>query len=352
MLDTTSTTTVQSLLDQSIEQDSHKADYQAPARQFSFDDQSRLVPAVENNLFGESVSPSPLHPTPWAWSQIFTKLGPTVFGKDKVKGLPSDYLLALRPEQRAGLLNDHLQGTSTNWLVRSFDDNARAVLSDKFTKIDNSHLLDILNKVAEGSNLPYSVTRNSSVNPDSLNIRIIWKDIQLPGGRGGYGIGTYIRNGETGNRRGGIFPLIQRHSCQNSIIVDDRTNAYEFLHLGNASSKLTLIKAAIVDILPFAAHLLDQFIKADAEQIPDFSDVISGLCKQYGWGESVQTRIAVGTEGRDTRFGLINGITWAAHEISNPDLESDLEIIGGSLLLAPDSVFHKAAQLAQLERRS
>jgi hypothetical protein len=78
--------------------------------------------------------------------------------------------------------------------------------------------------------------------------------------------------------------------------------------------------------------------------------VIAGLCKQYGWGEDTKTRIAVGTEGRETRFGLINGITWAAHEVKNADEQSDYEIIGGSILLAPDSVFHNAAYAGRRER--
>jgi len=347
------TLTVQNLLDQSQDQDTHKADFTSPARSFQFDQSSRIIPQVEAGLFGQTASVSSLAPTPWAWSQIFSKLGPTVYGKDKNKSLPSDYLLALRPEQRAELLNDHLQHTDTNWLVRSYDDTARAVLSDRYTAINNSDLLDILNQISNGTQQPHHLTRNSSVTPDSLNVRIIWKNIDTGDdshGNGSWGIGTYVRNGETGNRKGGILPLVQRHSCQNSIIIDNGKSGYEFLHLGSLSSKLTLVKAAISDVLPFAAHLLDKLIKADGEKIPDFTDVISGLCKQYNWDEDVKLKIATGTEGRDTRAGLVNGVTYVANFIEDPDRKADFQIAGGAILLAPDSVFHTAVRIAREAR--
>lgn len=340
-------TQIQDLLDQSIEQDTHKANYKGPAKQFHFDEASRITQEA-GPLFG-GASFSPLAPTPWAWSQIFQKLGPSVFGKVS-KSLPSDYLLALRPEQRADLLNDHIQHTDTNWLVRSFDDTARAVLSDRYTTIDNTDLLDLLNKVSEGTQQEHSLTRTSSVTPDSLNVRIIWKNIETGNnshGNGSWGIGTYIRNGETGNRRGGIFPLIQRHGCQNSIIIDSSQEAYEFLHLGNLEAKRTLVKAAIGDVLPFAAKLLNDLIAADEQQIPDFTDVLAGICKQYGWSEDQKSRIAIGTEGRETKLGLINGITFSAHAIEDPDRKADIEIAGGSILLTPDSVFHKFASIGR-----
>ena len=344
-------TQIDNLLEESLEQDQHKADYKGPAKEFKFDDLSRIVPAA-GPLFGKDISGKPLEATPWAYSQIFSKLGTTLFGKAS-KSLPSDYLLALRPEQRAALLNDHLQYTKGGWLVRSFDDSARAVLSDRYTTIDNSALLDIINRVSQGTEQPHKLTPNSSVTPDSLNCRIIWKNIETGDnskGNGSWGIGTYIRNGETGNRRGGILPLIQRHSCQNSIIVDSSTSGYEFLHLGSQDAKLTLVKAAIADVLPFAAKLLDDLIKADGEKIPDFTDVIAGICKQYKWGEDLKSKLILGSEGQDTKLGLINGVTALSHAVEDPDLKADFEIAGGAILLTPDSVFHRFALIGREDR--
>ena len=95
------------LLEKSREQDTHKADYTNPAREFTFDAESRLN--VSANMFGLSASMSPLTPTDWAWRQVFSKLGTSVFGKGSSKTLPADYLLAMKPELRAHVLNEHIQ---------------------------------------------------------------------------------------------------------------------------------------------------------------------------------------------------------------------------------------------------
>lgn len=353
MLDT-QTLTVADLLDQSKAHDDHKADFKSSVRNFSFDDNARIVPSVEPGLFGSVATSTPLAPTRWAWSQIFSKLGPTVLGGDR--SLPSDYLLALRPEQRAALLNDHIQHTSADrtWLVRSFDDNARAVLSGIYTDINNTDLLETLHKVTTETTQPNSLTRDSNVTPDSLNVRIIWKDIDRPrpdgGGNKNWGIGVAVRNGETGNRKGGILPLIKRGSCDNSIVLDDGVHGYEFLHLGNKAAKLALIKGAMIDILPFAAKLLEDMIQADTQLIPDFTDVISGICLQHGWNEDIKIKIAQGTEGQETRAGLVNGVTWVSHFVEDPDTQLDFQIAGGAILVAKDSVFSSAARLARAER--
>jgi hypothetical protein len=346
MLATDQKSTLHELLDQSLEQDQHKADYTGPAREFKFDQNSKIVPNLDAGIFGTAISTPSFQPTDWAWSQIFGKLGPSVFGKNKSKGLPGDYLLALRPEQRAALLNDHLQNTDTNWLLRTFDQNARAVLSDKYTPISNTDLLDILDKVVSGSDLPSATARGSCVSPDSLNASIIFKNIEIPGtsdGNKNWGIGVKIRNGETGNRRGGIHALVKRHSCDNSIVLDNDIEGYSFLHLGSATAKLINVKDRIATILPFAATLLEKLIEADSQDIPDFADVINGICIQHGWDSDRKDRIFQGTEGRETRLGLVNGVTYSAHYVADPDAKSDIEAIGGAILVAKDSVFHQAA---------
>lgn len=338
----TQTRTITELLDLSREQDTHKADYKAPAQAFRFDENSRIVPSEGQ------YSVSPLAPTRWAWSQIFSKLGPVVLKGSR--SLPGDYLLALKPHQRAALLNDHIGETNQKWYVRSFDDTCRAVLSDKYTPVSNTELLDIVDKIAAGTTQTHSLTRDSGVSPDSLNLRIIWKDVNKGDdsrGNGQWGIGVGVTNGETGNRRGGIYPLIKRHSCDNSILFDLEGQTYEFLHLGSLHAKLANVKAAIGNALPFAAELLDQLIQADAIAIPNIDEVIAGICAERGWDQKTQIRIAQGTEGQATKLGLVNGITFAAHEVENPDEKTDFQLFGGAILLSPDSVFHSYARVGR-----
>jgi hypothetical protein len=324
--------------DVSSNHDTHKADYTEAAGSLHFDTQARLI--VPDQLFGEV---PPLTPTTWAWNQLFTKLGPTVYGKGTQKVLPSDYLLSIPPQLLATNLNDHL--TRINgavWLVRSYDDSCRAVLSDGFTTIGNTEILDILAGVVEQNQTPDFQLIRPSVQADEINIKSVWKNINKRGGD--YGIGVYLGNGEIGNRKLRIYPMVQRHSCTNSIIVE-HDKGIEFVHRGNKFTKMVQIKSVIAELFGLAAEVLEKMIAAEAEAIPHFTDVLAGLSVQYGWDDETYATVAMGTEGRDTRAGLVNGITYAAHAIERePSAQADMEIIGGRILLAPDSLFYQMAQ--------
>lgn len=318
--------------------DTHKADYTETARNMHFDEQSHLI--VPRQLFGEV---PPLTPTPWAWGQIFNKLGPAVYGKGTQKTLPGEYLTAIPPQLRAINLNDHLMNINgTVWLVRAYDDACRAVLSEGFTTIGNTELLDVLAGVVEQNLTPDFKLVRPSVLPDEINIKSVWKNVRKGGGD--YGIGVYIGNGEIGNRRLRIYPVVQRHSCTNSIIVE-HDKGIEFVHRGNKFTKMVQIKSVIAELFGLAAEALEKMIAAESEAIPRFTDVLAALAVQYDWDEKTHTTVAIGTEGKDTRAGLVNGITYAAHAIERePSEQADMEILGGRILLAPDSLFHQLAQ--------
>jgi len=322
-------------VDKSAEYDSHKADYSEFVRNLHFDEAARLV--IPAQMFGQV---PPLTPTPWAWNQVFSKLGPAVFGKGCNKTLPSDYLLAIPPDLLAENLNRHIQSANgAAWLVRGYDAGARAVVSEGFTTIANTELLEILDGVVDQNPTADFRAVRSSVSPDDLNIRTIWKDT----GGGNYGIGVYIGNGEIGNRRLRIYPLIQRHSCENSIIIE-HDKGIEFVHRGNKITKMVLVKSVIAELFGVAAEVLEKMIEAESQQIPDFADVLGGLAIKYGWDDSTRTAVTLGTEGQQTRAGIVNGVTYAAHTVEKftPNETADMEILGGRLLLAPENLFRQA----------
>jgi hypothetical protein len=342
----------ENLLEQSREQDSHKTDYTAHPTNIKFD-QSCIMQVESGGLFEHSsVALSPLE---LAYRQMFSKLGTVVYGKGANKSLPFDYLMALRPDLRAHVLNDHTHNYQNGeWFIRAYDDNCRAVLSDRYAAISNTELLTILDTVSNDAKTPSRLTPSSCVTPDSLNVRIIWKDVNRgndDNNKGGWGIGVAITNGETGQRKLRGMPLLQRHSCQNSIILDQSVNGFEFTHRGSIATKMIVVKSAMQEILPFAAELLETMIAAEAQYIPDFSDVLAGLAIQYGWDDKQAAEVAVGTEGQTTRAGIVNGVTHAAKFIENPDTRMDMEILGGRILVAPDSIFSQAARIS-VERNS
>ena len=341
---------LQAMLAKSQEFDGHKADYINPAQIHHFNEDARLT--VQTQWMNSQVSVAPLELTENALRQLCSKLAPSVFGKASGKGLPFDYIQAIAPNLRAALFNEHLTRASGDWMVRAYDDKARAVLSGHYAAINNTELLDVLEQIVTSSSAPSSMTKTSEVTPDTLNARIIFRDVTKTdrdgGSKGDWGVGVYIGNGETGNRRLRVLPLIQRHSCQNSIIVDSGKGAVEFVHRGSVSTKRVLVRSAMAEVFPWAAKLLDKMIAAEEQFIPDFAEVLDGLAEQYHWDEETKIKVAMGTEGKETRAGLVNGITFAAKEQKDPDSIADMEILGGGILVAPDSVFSKAVRVARV----
>lgn len=341
-------TQVESTLSQILEQayafDQDKADFNGQPAAFKFNEKADMQ--VPGTLFG-GVPPMPM--SEWATRQLFQKLGSAVFGKGSNKSLPYDYMMALLPEHRAYLLNQHVKtvpAESDNWFVRSYQSTVRAVLSKGYTNIGNTELLELADQVIKQNPSAELTLVRPHLTPNTLHLKVVWKNVNV-GKDGDYGLGVYIGNGEIGNRRLSIFPMIQRHSCTNSIIIDSDRGA-EFIHRGSRESKMVILRATIAEVFPVAAEWLNKMILADGEKIPHFSDVIAGLAKEYGWSDRAAMNVAVGTEAHETRAGLVNGITYAAHssELSSDD-QADMEILGGRILAAPDSLFAQAIQTAK-----
>jgi hypothetical protein len=347
---------LQTLIERSEEYDQLKADYSEKARYFHFDEQARIVPPGVAGF-----SSLPLTVSDHALTQICAKLGPAVFGKGSQKSLPRDYLQAIAPDLRAENLNRHIANTNGNsWMVRAYKETARAVLAGDYPggrdingDFDNTQYLKIVQSFLDEidhSKFPGLKIARSSVTEDDLNIRIIWKNDPRGGAGRGYGLGTAIINGETGLRKLKIPSLIQRHSCENSIVVDADGESFAFIHRGSFAALRTQFKAAIGKALQIGANALDKMLAAEEEQIPDFYNVLEGLAEKHNWPREIAMTVAEGTEGQHTRAGIVNGVTWAAHTIfDDPNDQMEMETLGGQLLYAPANLF---TQLANDHRRA
>jgi hypothetical protein len=333
------------ILEQAVALDQDKADFNGQPAAFKFDDLTANM-QVPNTLFGD-IPPMPM--SEWATRQLFQKLGPAVFGKGSNKSLPYDYLTALLPTHRATLLNNHVKtvpAETESWFVRSYQGTVRAVLSKGYANIGNTELLELADQVAKLNPSADLTLVRPHLTPDTLHLKVVWKNVSV-GKDGDYGLGVYIGNGEIGNRRLSIFPMVQRHSCTNSIIIESDKGA-EFIHRGSRDSKMVILRATMAELFPVAAEWLNKMILADGEKIPQFTDVLTGLATQYGWNDKLALNVAVGTEGRETRAGLVNGITYAAHVSQlNGDDQADMEILGGRILASSDSVFAQAIHAAK-----
>lgn len=330
-----------------------KADYIQPAGEFKFLDNGALTNTTDaTGLFaGTSMAPGFL--TKFALDQAFEKLGKAYKRDGKsLNSLKSQHLEALaevEPDLFATVMNRAIarMPEKATWTVRTFENTVRAVLSKDYLIIDNDEMLGTLQTILDQQQAVHRISTRSFLNADNMSVDILFKDIHTGkgDGNGGFTLGVRVMNGETGKWKGGVYPIVKRHSCDNSITTDNRELCYEFRHSGQntAASKRVLIAEAIGRILPFAAELVQGLIEAEEQHLPRFNDIVEGMSIKYGWSESITHTVFAGSEAKQSVSGLVNGITYAAHKAtSNPEQRVEMETAGGNILFDTKAAVREA----------
>jgi len=330
------------LINTSCEFDELKRDYgPVPAREMvQFDDVTAelvLPPDLMSTMSGESEVR--MLPTDWAFkNQICQKLGVACWPGEN-KSLPGEYLLQCPSSMRARQLNhwvkrlpDNQNGTAKEWFVRGYDDGStcRAVLSNRFSVVDVTETLGWVKQAldSKGNGLT-PVIHNPIVTPDILHLRVLFKDVN----DGGYAVGGYFTTGEIGNRRIGAYPLIQRHSCTNSIVIPKDEFSWEHNHTGSRAVLRSLFMGAIFEVLKGAAEGLDLLLRAEEQEIPDFADYIDSLAEEYSFTTETRDEILIGSEGHESLFGVVQGISHAANRMDDPTEAADMQLMAGAVLV-------------------
>lgn len=307
---------------------------------------------------------------PHALGQLLGRLSSVYFGKGSSTMMDRqdwETMLAKYPKQFAPIINDLLtQVESKGLLIRTEAKAIRAVLTDKYGIVDNTQVLNAVREilVATGDAMPDLTVVKSTVNRDRLDMRIVFKNPKITNpelipqgetrrgdiGNRPYGFGVYVGNEETGRGGLSVKALAQRHGCTNSIIIESKENI-QLRHLGETQVLLGRLQQSFADILPIGADILNRIYAVTNKALPNLTDVLSGLSKQYGWDDDAQNQILIGTEGQETVMGLVNGVSYAASLLKDSTDQVEMEMQAGSILTAPDSLFARAAQQSINARR-
>lgn len=345
--------TIDQLIAKSEKHDELKHDHVVPLSAVSFDEAARVV-LEEKTPFGGT---APMNLTNYALCQAFTKLSCAVYPAGSSKTLPADYLTRIPRDLLATILNRHVSDLTAKsaarrdrgWTVRGYGDTARAILDGRYpTKPGNTEILRMVQETLEadgGAGFGGVTLIRSEVTPDNLYLKAVFAKVNT--GDGEYGLGVCIVNGEIGNRNLVFEPLIQRGVCTNTTVVDADGFSVRQIHAGNHWAEMkTILRVAINRALRISGELVNRLLAADAEQIPTFAEVLSGIKADQGWDDATFKTVVTGTEGRETRAGIVNGITYAAHKLHGDDPEAmhEMERLGGAMLVAPGSLFEAAAR--------
>lgn len=316
------------LIEESKAYDQHKWDvgpYRVDGYRFAPNGNLRVGPS----LFSDAAD-KPM--TDHAFRQACGKLGPACWGTSRA--LPAEYLMKCPPAMRAQQMNYWIDQTDPErqWFVRGYQEEVRAILSDRYAVIDVTETLEWAKDALDSNNegIGFRFVR-PVVTPDVLHLRILYNDIDTgPGGH--YGIGGYLSTGEIGNRRIGVYPLIQRHACDNSIVIPSGQFMWEHTHVGRRLLLKQMFQTAIFEVLDGAISALEALLESDKVEIANFTKHVQKLAEARGWSADFADQVVFGSEGHSTVFGLVNGISYAAHSVEDPDEQAGVQSLAGEFL--------------------
>ena len=363
-----------SLTDRSAQLDEQKADYRVRACDLTLNPNNGHLVLAANPLpyddseisrfgrIGAVRQTRELELTDTATLQLHSKLGQAHFGRGSNKTLPTEYLGKFPNDLYASILNWTLGKSDGAWKIRACEDSCRAVLDSGYPRIWNTEVLRQLRRALDkGLEGDYSTSglnaQRSFVSADELFIRLWWQG----SGTGNYRIGIAIGNGEIGNRTFSGYPCVQRHSCENSIMTTQistltgQESSFRLVHYRGASANAMMIQfyAALPGLIGASAVLINRMIEAEAIALPNFHQILNGLAVEHGWKPDLLDRVQEGTEGQRTLAGVVNGISFAAHEyasLTEPERAS-MELLSGDYLFAKPQDWTRLARQGEERKR-
>jgi hypothetical protein len=336
-MNTGNSITIPQLLDLARTQNGLRNDYRATTDNLYVDEDGRLDVRGNYSIVNGS-DPAPLNLTKHALGQVAGRLG-IAYGRAFLgnnETLPSPIV--------ADILNHFLdENEGKEFLVRQFGDHVRGVLSNKYLIMDHqwvlTQALQTMTNPDTGEVAPHIVAPGWRLEPDYMQASIILQSYTPDNGSDGpYGLGASIRNGTVGNASTGVASIIMRTSCTNSI--RERRNDWTVRHVGSTeilALRETLIIAAFAEAFAYSTELVDAMIRSRRQRLPNVFDVIGQMVQGQKLPSGIEQLVVSGTEQQESLFGLVNGITYAAHkgqadEVIDADTSEDLEALGGLLL--------------------
>ncbi len=296
---------------------------------------------AEGNLcssrLDRTLYPKGLSPTPWATSQLCSRLGiPTAYYKrcpTWLRDAQANHFLhqeteRVKSERVAGRLSPP---TGERWLLRAKGNVLRGVLSDRYAKLNNADALCTLKPLVENR---FEV-RWLSLTDESFHLRLtdprLSRDI-LPGDRVMAGI--HVANSEVGKRSVTVDALVYRLVCQNGLIrlVKGKSLLHQ-RHVGLTPAHLQAsLGRALEDALIQSAGFMERMSWATRERLGEVEKTLETLPFSQTLRETVKASLLAEPKGQqETLYGLVNALTFTAQGLE-PDERYALEAMAGTLL--------------------
>jgi hypothetical protein len=263
-------------------------------------------------------------------------------------GASSDTISPLPAQWPRGLTNGHhfaggiYAGAMSSeyvkpeyWLLRARGDSLRAVLSDRYTPLDNRTLADCLHRT-----LPSHLQVEwLALDDEAFHLRIIdptlGRDV-LPDDR--ILAGLHIANSEVGKRSVTVDAMVYRLVCSNGLIKLVKGKSLLCQRHVSASTPhfIALLRQALGMALSTANGFLEQLALSTKLPIPDVESEIKRLGEQAHLSDSFLGQVKASlqqerSDQQETVFGLTNALTAAAQSL-DAEKRYEMEVLAGRLL--------------------
>lgn len=279
-------------------------------------------------------------------------------------GIPAKYydiMQSQKPELLAQNVNAWLSDRENSYMIRTMDYGggrvARALLSDRYRRIDNMEIASAVLPLFAGSD-QYEVV-SSEVTENRMYLKILSRRLEMEVVPGDYvQAGVVISNSEVGLGSVNVQPLVYRLVCTNGMIVNDMGERKN--HVGRAAKavedsfhiysdetmeaedKAFLLKLRDVTMAAIEEGRFAQVVGKLKESagIPitgKVTEVVELTGKTYGFNTDEQDSILqyLIAGGDLSQYGLSNAITRASQDVESYDRATALEGIGWQVAVMP-----------------
>ncbi|THF64961.1 DUF945 domain-containing protein [Pseudothauera nasutitermitis] len=275
---------------------------------------------------------------------------------DKLR-IPYAYFERMREDQPALLdrnVNTWLQSEDDRRMLRTLDGQVRAVLSDRYRRLDNFDLAESVLPILQ--QLPEVHFESVELTETRMYLKCITPRLRYEMAPGDVvQAGVVISNSEVGQGTLSVQPLLYRLVCRNGLIAADRSlrKTHVGRALGGEDEAVTVyqddtlraddrafflkvrdvVQAAVSDAtFRQAAQKLQKTLAIPL--VGDPVKTVEVLAQRYTLNDTERAGVlrSLVANGELSGYGLVNAVTHYSQEVEDYDRATEFEMLGGRLI--------------------
>jgi hypothetical protein len=275
---------------------------------------------------------------------------------DKLK-IPFTYFERMRTEQPDLLdrnVNTWLQGDGERRMIRTLDGTVRAVLSERYRRLDNFDLAESVLPVLQ--QLPEVVFESVELTETRMYLKCVTPRLTYEMAPGDIvQAGVVVSNSETGQGMLSVQPLLFRLLCRNGLIAAD--SSLRKTHVGRAlgtdEEALTVFRddtmraddraffLKVRDVVQ--AAVTEATFRQTAQKLQRTLNIplvgnpvrtVEVLAQRYSLNDGERSGVLrhLIAEGELSGYGLVNAVTHFSQDVHDYDRATEFESLGGKLI--------------------